>query len=230
MPELPDVAPGEIIASAHINDIRDRTVQRYATDLERDTDNPTPTSGDVAWVEESNALQVFNGAVWGSRFSFQDGNAANPAVKFVNAPTSGFSRLPTGEMVVVYASTVGISVEALGDVYLPEINNFTTGQPANVFAGASGRMQVSTSARKYKSNIVDASDLATLPLEPVSFHHDGDDKDYLGFIADDLADQDARLGQYGDDGQIENYDLRGVVAVLAAKVNLLTTRLEALEG
>ena len=60
--------------------------------------------------------------------------------------------------------------------------------------------------------------ISGIELRPVTFTHDGDGRDYIGFIADDLADQDPRMGQYGEDGLIENYDLRAVVAVLAAKV------------
>ena len=60
-----------------------------------------------------------------------------------------------------------------------------------------------------------------IELRPVTYHHDGDGTDYIGFIADDLADADPRLGTYDDDGLIMNYDLRGVVAILAAKVNRL---------
>ena len=107
----------------------------------------------------------------------------------------------------------------------------TTGAVANTFyyRGGAGAFQESTSARRYKSNIEPAPWLADLDLEPVTFHHDGDDIDYIGFIADDVADQDGRAGIYTDDGEIQNYDIRAVVAILAAKVNRLETRLAALE-
>lgn len=68
MAELPDVAPGEVIASAHINDVRDRTVQRYVDESVRDAETPSPVSGELAFIETppdvERALQVFDGGVW----------------------------------------------------------------------------------------------------------------------------------------------------------------------
>ena len=98
----------------------------------------------------------------------------------------------------------------------------TTGSAANTFVNSTtGLLARSTSARRYKSNIQPAAHLADLELTPVTFHHDGDDKDYVGFIADDVSAQLAIAGEYDDDGKIESYDLRAVVAILAAKVNRL---------
>ena len=99
----------------------------------------------------------------------------------------------------------------------------TTAEVANTnlaFNGITQRelLRISTSARKDKTNIVADPTLADLVLEPVRFHHDGDDKDYIGFIADDMPDEDAIVMH---DGEIQNYDLRAVVAILAAKVNRL---------
>jgi hypothetical protein len=61
MAEMPDVSPGEIIAASYTNDLRDRTVQRYANTAERDSDNPVPTPGDLAYITSGgdDLLQVF---------------------------------------------------------------------------------------------------------------------------------------------------------------------------
>jgi len=119
-----------------------------------------------------------------------------------------------------YVETGGVQrlrVDALG-TYFTEYS--VSGGGANcVINVADGRLFVNTSARRFKHNIKPA-DIADYELEPVSFTHD-DGVDYLGFIADDVAAQDARLGVYEDDGEIQNYDLRGVVAILSAKVNRL---------
>ena len=120
-----------------------------------------------------------------------------------------------------------LRIETSGVIY-PNIG--PTGSAANAYFDASNRILKSTSARKYKSNIEPAPQLAEIALEPVTFHHDADEQDYIGFIADDLADQDERIGDYNAEGIIENYDVRAVVAVLAAKVNDLTARVEALES
>ena len=101
---------------------------------------------------------------------------------------------------------------------LPPVFNDTTGSDADVVVESDGTLKRSTSARKYKSDIRSAPELADLSLDPVRFHHDGDDQDYIGIIADDIPDPASIVTV---DGEVENYDLRAVVAILAAKVNRL---------
>lgn len=64
MPEIDDVVPGEIVESVWGNQIRDRTLQRYVDEVERDFLNPTPTAGDLAWLDNVESVQVFNGEDW----------------------------------------------------------------------------------------------------------------------------------------------------------------------
>jgi hypothetical protein len=47
----------------------------------------------------------------------------------------------------------------------------------------------------------------------------------MGFIADDLGDEDRLLGQY-EDGEVENFDASALMAVMAAKINRLERRME----
>ena len=102
-------------------------------------------------------------------------------------------------------------------IFMEPVADNTSGEVANtVVAAGDGLFQRSTSARKYKSDIQPAPQLADLTLVPVTFHHDGDDKDYIGFIADDMPIEEAIVRH---DDEVENYDLRAVVAILAAKVN-----------
>jgi len=285
MAELPQVAPGEIVASSHINDLNDRVVSRYANALSRDTENPSPIAGDVAFLEDVNVFQVFNGSIWGSRLYIQNGTNGAPALALSSDPSTGIYRSTGGQLSIsasgvqaldvnserarrggggqgawraklddvgseaspshtfegdtdsgmyrVDADSVGITAGGTSMVRMSTtgfvavaVDSSTTGNAANVVVATGGQLQRSTSARKYKSNIMDGADLAGLSLEPVTFHHDGDGADYIGFIADDMPDD--RMIQY-QDGEVENYDVRAVVAVLAAKVNALTVRLEALE-
>src|SRR5690606_1267632 len=95
---------------------------------------------------------------------------------------------------------------------------------ANVFiSSSSGQMQRSTSARKYKTEITyDPEQLLAVELRPAKFYRPDDDAWYYGFIADDLAEEDPLLGTFDPDtGEIENYDQRAVMAVMAAKINRL---------
>lgn len=64
MPELPDVIGGELGTNEWANDIRDRTVQRYPTTAERTADHPTPTAGDLSYLQDSGAVEVFHGGGW----------------------------------------------------------------------------------------------------------------------------------------------------------------------
>ena len=104
---------------------------------------------------------------------------------------------------------------------VPNVYSATDGGAVNVVVDSDGDIMRSTSARKYKSHIdYNMKHLADIELRPTKFYRKDSKAWFIGFVADDLGDQDELLGVY-DDGEIENYDLRAVVAVLAAKVNRL---------
>jgi hypothetical protein len=94
----------------------------------------------------------------------------------------------------------------------------TTGTAANLQQSSSGsNVARFTSALKYKSDLSDADHLADIELKPMKFYREDDDRYFYGFIADWLGEQDALLGNYVD-GEIETYDDKAVLAVLAAKI------------
>ena len=154
-----------------------------------------------------------------------DGNniegGADNSTWVLNAGFSGANfEFQTGGTVRVRFGSVFTQILGAGNSFSIE-DPGTTGDAANAnfaFNGITGLelLRISTSARKYKSNIAADPTLADLILEPVRFHHDGNDKDYIGFIADDMPDEAAIMRT---EGEVENYDLRAVVAILAAKVN-----------
>ena len=160
-----------------------------------------------------------------------NGTALLPSVSFASDSDTGMYR--SGANIVAF-SAGGVQrmfLNANGP-HFPNIE--TTGSAANAFilAGSSERLQRSTSARKYKTDIKklvtkDRQGFLDANLNPVSFKHKGDGQNYLGFIADEVAEIDPRLGVYEGD-EIENYDLRGVVAVLAAQVNQLRDQVAGL--
>ena len=104
----------------------------------------------------------------------------------------------------------------------------TTGSAANVFINSLGRLYRSTSSSRYKEQ-VQPVDLAHINLRPVQYMHRGDRKLYYGFIAEDLAAEDALL-VVTQDGEVESYDDRALSAVLAAKMNNLSERVSQLEA
>ena len=69
MAEIPNVITGEVIdADLWGNPIRDRTVQRYADDANRDSLNPTPSDGEMAYVPGTaiprSFFQIQFGGAW----------------------------------------------------------------------------------------------------------------------------------------------------------------------
>lgn len=64
MPEIPDVVQGNPVESAWGNDIRDRTVQRYADAAARDSLTPLPVAGDLAYLDDTGSVQVYDGTAW----------------------------------------------------------------------------------------------------------------------------------------------------------------------
>ena len=64
MPEISDVVAGETILVSWGNPIRDRTVQRYADVTQRDSLNPSPSIGDVAYITSDQALYIWQGNFW----------------------------------------------------------------------------------------------------------------------------------------------------------------------
>lgn len=101
----------------------------------------------------------------------------------------------------------------------------TTGSAANacwiLASGSIYYMMRSTSARKYKDQIDYGFPLADYELRPNKHWRLDDEKYFVGFIADDLAEQNPIFATYDEDGEVENYEDRAVLAVLAAKVNRL---------
>lgn len=64
MAEIADVVALETITVEWGNDIRDRTIQRYADVTERATENATPGAGDLSYLEDSGDVDVYHSGAW----------------------------------------------------------------------------------------------------------------------------------------------------------------------
>ena len=64
MAEMPDVIGGEVISSDWGNDIRDRTIQRYADVAERSSEHPTPVDGDLSFLNSTGLVYVYTSGLW----------------------------------------------------------------------------------------------------------------------------------------------------------------------
>ena len=161
------------------------------------------------------------------RLEVGDGVPGAVAYGFVDDPDTGVIRLGTNSFGMVTAGVTrleflsGGNIRSLSNILNESWFTLTTGVAVNCTVDSGGIIRRFTSALKYKSNVVELdATYADKTLRPVSFHHEGDDGDYIGFIADDVAVLDERAATFHD-GEVENYDIRAVVAILAAKVNRL---------
>ena len=175
-----------------------------------------------------------------------DGAKGSPGISFnASSGTGLFLRntgpsemgLAAGGVEVVWLSSSGTN----GQMYVKPLITQTTGLNANVEGlAATGQLVRVTSALKYKKNVRAVPELKDIELRPVRYQKRApDNRTAYGFIADDLAAQDELLGVYAVDeeevgttgpGELEDYQTRGVMAVMAAKINDLTERISALEG
>lgn len=106
MAEMPDVAQGAVIADDWGNDIRDRTIQRYANVTERTTLHPTPAAGDMAFMEDADLLYVYSGSAW-----LPVGTTATVHGRVQDLTGSGISTTETVEM------TANLSIPATWNSY-----------------------------------------------------------------------------------------------------------------
>jgi hypothetical protein len=64
MPEIANVVSGNTITSTWGNQIRDRTIQRYASATARATAHPSPTAGDLSYLTDVDDIALYDGANW----------------------------------------------------------------------------------------------------------------------------------------------------------------------
>lgn len=169
------------------------------------------------------------------KIRFPDGTAALPSITFADDLDLGFYSPNANEIggatsgVLRFAVT-DTEIQARGDNganffdYGPQ----TTASAANATwtTGGGGiyRLDRSTSSRRYKEAIHTAHNLADVILRPVRFWSVLDETWQYGFIAEEIAEEIPEAAEVAN-GEVENFDLRAVVAVLAAKVNRLEQQL-----
>lgn len=183
--------------------------------------------GHMGWFIDGTNVLTLNFQDWysnttgGIAMRHAGGSAAAPTYSFAGDTDTGMYRHDVNTLSFSVWGGESLRIDSTHRTHIRTPT--TTGSASNLYVGGSALNPIlrSTSARRYKSNITPADHLAYINLEPVKFYRADDDRWFYGFIADDLADQDELIGEFGIDGQIENYDYRAVLAVLAAKVNRL---------
>ena len=61
--ELADVVGGAVIATSFTNDVKDRTVMRYANAAARDAAIPSPVAGDIAFITDTKTITYYTGGI-----------------------------------------------------------------------------------------------------------------------------------------------------------------------
>jgi len=182
----------------------------------------------VADVNGNTRLLINTNGVQTSGWGFGlgvSGSISSPAVYFVGDEDTGLILRGTNSMALVCG---GVDVFWVGGSGTFIRVAPSTGSAANTYLDGSNQIQKSTSARKYKSQITyDVAELLDIELKPAKFYREDDERWFYGQIADDLEVEDEIFAQYGEDGELENYDSDEVLAVVIAQLNDARARLEA---
>lgn len=171
------------------------------------------------------AVQMVTGNAANPSIRLVDGNATAPAMRFINDGDTGIYSSGTNRISIACGGNEELALSTTGFL-VPNVYSATTGSAANVFVDSAGQLFRRTSARKYKEDIEFAPWLTDIKLRPVRYKRINEPQYYYGFIADELAEEDELLALYNDDGGVEDYDTRAVLAVLAAKIERLEEQMK----
>ena len=72
MPEIPNVVPGEPVEADWGNDVRDRSVQRFADATARTASLPFPGIGQLTWLDDPGVVEYWDGGTWTSLADVDD--------------------------------------------------------------------------------------------------------------------------------------------------------------
>ena len=158
------------------------------------------------WIAKSTTPSILNfsgtGIYWNLNTGASAGAAFTPSTQFTLA---GKLTIP-----VVYSNTGGT---------------------ANVSVASNGDITRITSAKKYKFNIlpfIHGMDYLA-KINPKRYTEKSTGFKKYGLIADELGSIDKKLAIY-DNGQIEDYDTRAVIAVMVNAIKQLNAKIEKLES
>jgi len=62
--EISDVSGGDVIAAGRSNDVKDRTIMRYANAASRDSIITAPVAGSLSYLENTGQVEIYTGSFW----------------------------------------------------------------------------------------------------------------------------------------------------------------------
>ena len=125
----------------------------------------------------------------------------------------------------------GDGVISTGTATLSPYNN-TTSNAANVYVSSSGNLARSTSSRRYKENIRNYTGSLDA-LRPVMFNsiNEDDDKEYAGFIAEEVHEAGLHeFVEYDDQDRPDAVNYANMAALLVKEIQDLKAEVAALKG
>jgi len=62
--ELGDVSGGDVIAAGFTNNVKDRTIMRYASAASRDAIITAPVAGSLSYLDNTSQVEIYTGSFW----------------------------------------------------------------------------------------------------------------------------------------------------------------------
>ena len=172
---------------------------------------------------EVQAVRYSSGSGWGS---------ARLGFRLITDSTDHGSMWFVDNKIIMHSTDIYGSAKLQVAGGLNMIPATSAGSTVYMVSVGGGRYALTNTSSVLRSKTVedDSPDLADYDLRPVRFKTKESGDVLYGFVADWLAEQDELLGVYDHEGTLENYHDRGVLAILAAKVNRSEAMHEATEA
>ena len=134
-------------------------------------------------------------------------------------------------------SSPNMEIKDDGRVFVPDVYDRTTGSSVNMRVDSDGELRRSTSSKRYKKDITDATwGLAELlKLKPITYKSnatgkDADDKTYGGFTAEDVHDLGlTEFVDYNEKNEPDALAYGNMVALMAKAIQDLNVEVEELK-
>lgn len=132
MSEVPDVAGGDVITSAHMNIVKNRTIQRYDSAAARDSAVPSPQEGDLAFLRDTEKITVYIGPTWETVFYDSGGIISGQLILAGGLDVTSLMTIDgmesDGDVAFVDGTVTGIAASSMssippvsGSIYINEV-------------------------------------------------------------------------------------------------------------
>lgn len=158
-----------------------------------------------------------------------NGTTALPSHTFDSDPDMGMYRGAANDL--RFSTGNDLALRLTGSrIYCYSSLQDTFSGASNVGMLSDGRLRRETSSAKTKDNITYPTHLADIVLpSPAMFRHLDSGDWSLGWIAEDMDAADSRLVIRDLEGEVDNYDLKAVVAIMSEQIKELQAQVKELQ-